>query len=1281
MPFLMSPMHPPMLVQNVSGLAQPIDLARDWTTNLLQPTYYNGTYPFINLFYSGVGTWDTPSAGSAVVDPATGDLTLITDGTVVNRRLIFGLVQSEGGYAVPGGYVCDAAGSGMWTKISTLSSGSALTSMVDGTNASNPESTFTITGNGSKNIILTVQYTNNTGATIARMHAPYIGLVTSRGTYNAAVSAGSPGDALDPGMIADLTGVRAIKFSDMNGQNTNSDITLYSQLNQESYTNWSGSGFGDNGRRLMVPYSVTSKIAKRLGCINWMSLPPCYNFNYYSYAGGAPAVFTNLDGTGAARNVAISAASPAVVTTTGSTNPWFQNQPIEFPVGGGTLPTGLTAGVVYFISLTGLTSTTFQISATVGGASINTTGTAGSTVCNMVEAHGWADKQPIGLWDYNIRPQSGLTVTVATPAVFGGLGAHGLVGLQKIWFTTTGALPTGLSVNTTYYVDTSTLTSTTFQVSATSGGSVINTTGTQSGTHSINRGPVGLTWATQYYARVIDAYHFSIALTPTGTGVTLPGNVLLPAGGYNISGIFDPTSLWTSILNEVKAANPSGIILPQVGLEVWNSGYYLNVAQGLWSGVAGVPGDAGAGYAWMLMTLWKCVETVFPRSQYIRSTDNQAANFAQLASAYTYSDPAGLLFPGQTVAQLLNDGNSSAIAAAPYCVPQYTISATATMTIATPGVFTTAAGFSLYNNAAVTFSTTGALPTGITAGTTYFVVGSSIVGQTCNLSTTANGTALATSGTQSGTHTITLAPVNAGIVTLIAAGFTTAANSVWRDNLITSNNVTSAQAAAFFAAAAAAAPGIPILSYEGGHETFFGASPGGIGNVTMTIASPGVITAATASLIIANMSVAFSTTGALPTGLVAGTAYYVVGSSINVAGANTFQVSATPNGSAINTTGTQSGTHSATTSTSDVAALSTAYQAFWGSAEAATWFADYVARTLRPYYRTLNWYPWVGKWDLLGTSYGAKPAFNVADSPMVTAIKALQLVKPVPTNLNVASSTPSRITVTMNEAINPVLPAASAFAYTGSIGGAKTIGAPVYVDRTHFYLPVSPPFGNGDAGTVSLTQPGTNKLQDVLGVLALNSDFTSIAVTNNVRAPARTDNFTRTTSTTTINNPSDGLSPLWVPETGTWGINGNQGYCVSTTGDNKVLLDTGNFDDDVTFQYLQTDHFGGCIFRYASAGNFLLINATDHTNNQLQFYDCIGGTYTLRATSASNVVTPAALNLLRVVYVGNSINIYSNGTLVLTLTNTNFLTATKIGLRSPSPSGSNDPRWALVTTS
>lgn len=74
---------------------------------------------------------------------------------------------------------------------------------------------------------------------------------------------------------------------------------------------------------------------------------------------------------------------------------------------------------------------------------------------------------------------------------------------------------------------------------------------------------------------------------------------------------------------------------------------------------------------------------------------------------------------------------------------------------------------------------------------------------------------------------------------------------------------------------------------------------------TITIASPGVVTWTSHGLTDGD-PVAFKTTGALPTGLATATKYYVVN-----AATNTFQVSATRGGSAINTSGTQSGTHTA----------------------------------------------------------------------------------------------------------------------------------------------------------------------------------------------------------------------------------------------------------------------------------------------------------------------------------------------------------------------------------
>ena len=77
--------------------------------------------------------------------------------------------------------------------------------------------------------------------------------------------------------------------------------------------------------------------------------------------------------------------------------------------------------------------------------------------------------------------------------------------------------------------------------------------------------------------------------------------------------------------------------------------------------------------------------------------------------------------------------------------------------------------------------------------------------------------------------------------------------------------------------------------------------------VTITIASPAVVTYSGA-LPANGMAVTLSTTGALPTGLTAGPVYYVIGAS-----GSTSNLAATPGGAAANTSGTQSGTQTATT--------------------------------------------------------------------------------------------------------------------------------------------------------------------------------------------------------------------------------------------------------------------------------------------------------------------------------------------------------------------------------
>lgn len=124
------------------------------------------------------------------------------------------------------------------------------------------------------------------------------------------------------------------------------------------------------------------------------------------------------------------------------------------------------------------------------------------------------------------------TVTIASPAVFTSAG-HGLTTGQPVRLTTTGALPTGLVANTTYFVET--INANTFYLTATVGGSRLNTSGTQSGTHTWRRAaivtaaghgftggerlrfsttgslPTGMSTSADYFAIVIDTNTFYLS--------------------------------------------------------------------------------------------------------------------------------------------------------------------------------------------------------------------------------------------------------------------------------------------------------------------------------------------------------------------------------------------------------------------------------------------------------------------------------------------------------------------------------------------------------------------------------------------------------------------------------------------------------------------------------------------------------------------------------------------------------------------------------------------------
>jgi hypothetical protein len=80
----------------------------------------------------------------------------------------------------------------------------------------------------------------------------------------------------------------------------------------------------------------------------------------------------------------------------------------------------------------------------------------------------------------NRRELTSITIAGTTPTF--ALPCHGFVANDKVVFTGGTDVPCGLSSNTVYFVMSTGLTAGAFQVSATSGGATISTTGTATGT-------------------------------------------------------------------------------------------------------------------------------------------------------------------------------------------------------------------------------------------------------------------------------------------------------------------------------------------------------------------------------------------------------------------------------------------------------------------------------------------------------------------------------------------------------------------------------------------------------------------------------------------------------------------------------------------------------------------------------------------------------------------------------------------------------------------------------
>jgi hypothetical protein len=191
--------------------------------------------------------------------------------------------------------------------------------------------------------------------------------------------------------------------------------------------------------------------------------------------------------------VTLSNGSPLTINAV-KTHKLVESYTISFSTTG-TLPAPLLAGETYFVTSSGLTETEFRVSAIKNGPqiSITTAGTGthrynivGLTLTNMRENYDYVDLTVLNPGEFISATPTGstCTISIANPAEVT-LNSHGFVAGDVIKFTTTGALPTGINALSRFFVLAAGLGLNSFRISDTSGGTAIETSGSQSGTQKV----------------------------------------------------------------------------------------------------------------------------------------------------------------------------------------------------------------------------------------------------------------------------------------------------------------------------------------------------------------------------------------------------------------------------------------------------------------------------------------------------------------------------------------------------------------------------------------------------------------------------------------------------------------------------------------------------------------------------------------------------------------------------------------------------------------------------
>jgi hypothetical protein len=486
-----------------------------------------------------------------------------------------------------------------------------------------------------------------------------------------------------------------------------------------------------------------------------------------------------------------------------------------------------------------------------------------------------------------------ITMTIASPTVVTWTASNFTAG-QPITFSTSGALPTGLVSNTLYYVSTTGLGANSFQIADTrahalAGTNSINATGTQSGTHtgnapgSVNNTTVYLPCGTYNFASgltITEITHIRGAgtdctyLNYTGAGTALTYN-------YFVTG---PVQYQT--LENLTLKGP----YPVDG--------NANASIGLLLG-----GTSGAAFFRMNHVYVRQFGTgvKFGNNSYLDSFDDSI--IAQNLTAVNF--PNGLTNAGENImfnnTEFDNCGQSE-VASAPSGI------------IDAGGAQFTFIGSSILSCQAIITANSGTAHMSFLGTHFEWPGGTQNVPNIISSSPTGNVT-------MSGTNSYT----GASYAALKVFDFNAGGFGVYGHSANTGATIPCLFCVSGFASG---------TIKTGQAYTFTNIVNGSqSGTVTMTIATPAVVTW-TNSDFQPGQPISFSTSGALPTGVVAGTIYYV---STTGLGVSTFQIAdtaahAVAGTNSVATSGTQSGTQTGNTSSTGITE--------WMDGTAPSWEVD-----------------------------------------------------------------------------------------------------------------------------------------------------------------------------------------------------------------------------------------------------------------------------------------------------------------------------------------------------